>query len=154
MSSAHVGCGVRGAYSTTILLSALVPRAALKEAEQKLRRSWPCDDKVILLAHPFSSLYDLVLIVCDDLYPLQVNSELEAVFGEVGRVCVNCLWRLSGVQGVPTYLFIGHRKYLSPKYFVANYDASCTVNHALASFLYQWCHGFTRWCHCRCRLGW
>lgn len=71
---------------------------------------WPnssaSDDKVVAGAHAANRFHDVLLIVGDDLYTLQLDAEREAELGQVGGVGVDGLrdWK---VRVGPTILLIG-----------------------------------------------
>lgn len=57
------------------------------------------NDKVILGAHAPDAFDDLVLVVSDYFNAFERDAEREAPAGEVGGVCVNCLFSLFAMSG-------------------------------------------------------
>lgn len=49
------------------------------------------NDKIVTGTHAAHRLHDILLIVRDDLHPLQLDAETEAELGQEGRVGIDCL---------------------------------------------------------------
>jgi len=103
---------------TRISFSRTIVIICLKERGGGYGR-WPnsstSHDKIVIVAHATDGLDDFALIVGNDFDALNLNSELEAVFGEVGGVGVDGLARVNGSISCSTGAPLRNTPVLTPR---------------------------------------